>query len=202
MSESKLKKTKIKRKLIIESSSSKSNSSSKPKSSSSSPLLSSKSVEMKLKSEPEDSEFDEEQENPEILNDEFRKIKNLLEMRIEKSKHLENTLPSKYMEYDASCSRKYSNFSFPKDYKFFYDFVDYFPSKKVCEEKEIENNDDLKEYLHKLHNKYMYHDFINTLKLVSPKILTLLNKIQELDDKDMAQYGKKFKHFIFSDYEK
>jgi len=183
----------------MSNSKSNSKSSSKPKSSSSSPLLSSKSVEMKLKSEPEDSEFDEEQENPEILNDEFRKIKNLLEMRIEKSKHLENILPSKYIEYDASCIRKYSNFSFPKDYKFFYDFVDYFPSKKVCEEKEIENNDDLKEYLRKLHNKYMYHDFINTLKLVSPKILTLLNKIQELDDKDMAQYGKKFKHFIFSD---
>jgi hypothetical protein len=201
MSDSKLKKKKIKRKLIIESSSSKSNSksSSRPKSISSSSLLSSKSVEMKLKSEPEDTEFDEEQENPEILNDEFRKIKNLLEMRIEKSKHLENTLPSKYMEYDASCIRKYSNFSFPKDYKFFYDFVDYFPSKKVCEENDIETNNEVKEYLLKQHNKDMYHDFVDTLKLVSPKILTLLNKIQELDDKDMAQYGKKFKHFIFSD---
>ena len=29
--------------------------------------------------------------------------------------------------------------------------------------------------------------------------LPLLNKIKELDAKDMAQYGKKFKHFIFSD---
>ena len=45
----------------------------------------------------------------------------------------------------------------------------------------------------------MYNDFIDTLKLVSPKALTLIDKIQELDDKDMAQYGKKFKHFIFSD---
>ena len=45
----------------------------------------------------------------------------------------------------------------------------------------------------------MFDDFIDTLKLVSPKTLTLIDKIQELDDKDMAQYGKKFKHFIFSD---
>ena len=50
--------------------------------------MSSKSVEMKLKSEPEDIEFDEEEDNSEILNDKFTKIKNLLETRIEKSKHL------------------------------------------------------------------------------------------------------------------
>ena len=45
----------------------------------------------------------------------------------------------------------------------------------------------------------MYDDFIDTLKIVSPKALTLIDKIRELDEKDMAQYGKKFKHFIFSD---
>ena len=198
---SKLKKAKIKRKLIIESTSSKSKSksSSKSSSSSSSPLLSSKSVEIKLKSEAEDIEYDEEQDNPEILKDNLLHIKNLLETRLENSKHLENILPSKYTEYDASCIRKYSNFSFPKNYKFFYDFVDYFPSKNVCEENEIETDHQLKDFLSSLHNQDMYHDFIDTLKLVSPKTLTLLNKIQELDDKDMAQYGKKFKHFIFSD---
>ena len=38
--------------------------------------MSSKSVEMKLKSEPEDIEFDEEEDNSEILNDKFTKIKN------------------------------------------------------------------------------------------------------------------------------
>jgi hypothetical protein len=33
----------------------------------------------------------------------------------------------------------------------------------------------------------------------SPKLETLLNKIDELDARDEKQYGKKFKHFIFSD---
>ncbi len=162
--------------------------------------MSSKLVELKLQHKTESKhESKSESEELEPSFDNLVKIQNLLKMRIENSKHLENTLPSKYTEYDASCIRKYSNFSFPKDYKFFYDFVDYFPSKKVCEENEINTDDELKEYLSSLQNQYMYHDFIDTLKLVSPKTLTLLNKIKELDDKDMAQYGKKFKHFIFSD---
>jgi hypothetical protein len=209
MSESSVKKKKPKRKLIIESSSSKPKSKSKSTSKTnskysipSSPLLSSKSVKLKLQHETEsDHESDHESESEELepSTDNLVKIQNLLKMRIENSKNLENILPSKYTEYDASCIRKYSNFSFPKDYKFFYDFVDYFPSKNVCEENEINTDDDLKEYLNSIHNQDMYHDFIDTLKLVSPKILTLLNKIQELDQKDMAQYGKKFKHFIFSD---
>ena len=45
----------------------------------------------------------------------------------------------------------------------------------------------------------MYDDFMDTLNIVSPKVLSLIHKIQELDQKDMSQYGKKFKHFIFSD---
>jgi hypothetical protein len=36
-------------------------------------------------------------------------------------------------------------------------------------------------------------------KYYSPKLEKLLNKINELDKKDMEKYGKKFKHFIFSD---
>jgi hypothetical protein len=167
--------------------------------------MSSKSVEIKLKSEPQDIEDEEDDEDikhiedPELLKNNFEKIKDLLETRIENSKHLENILPSTYLQYDPSCIRKYSNFSFPKDYKFFYDFVDYFPSKKVCEENDIKNSDELKDFLSSLHNQNMYGDFIDTLELVSPKTLTLINKIKELDEKDMAQYGKKFKHFIFSD---
>ena len=179
-------------------SSSKSNSDS----SSSSSLMSSKSVEIKLKSEPEDIEDNKNSEDniePDVLKNKLEQIKNLLETRIENKKYLENTLPTNYMQNDANCIRKYSNFSFPKEYKFYYDFVDYFPSRKVCEENDIETNDEVKEYLRKQHNQNMYDDFINTLKLVSPKALTLINKIQELDKKDMAQYGKKFKHFIFSD---
>jgi hypothetical protein len=189
MSESSLKKKKTKRKLIIESSSSKSIPSSS--------LMSSKSLEMKLKSEPED--FDIDNENPEALKENLEKIKGLLQTRIENSKHLENVLPSKYVQYDPSCIRKFSNFSFPKDYKIFYDFVDYFPSESLREAKNLTTVTKVEEYLRKLHNQNMYNDFIDTLKLVSPKTLTLIDKIQELDDKDMAQYGKKFKHFIFSD---
>ena len=36
-------------------------------------------------------------------------------------------------------------------------------------------------------------------KYYSPKLEKLLSKINELDKKDMEKYGKKFKHFIFSD---
>jgi hypothetical protein len=40
---------------------------------------------------------------------------------------------------------------------------------------------------------------LNDIKLMSPKLETLLKKIEDLDKKDMRKYGKKFKHFIFSD---
>jgi hypothetical protein len=33
----------------------------------------------------------------------------------------------------------------------------------------------------------------------SPKLVALLNKIEELDKNDRKKYGKAFKHFIFSD---
>jgi len=196
MSESRL--TKTKRKLIIERSSSKSKSKSSSKSIPSSQLMSSKLLELKLKNETE-GENDSESEELEPSTDSLVNIKKLLESRLENLSHLENTLPSKYTQYDASCIRKYSNFSFPKDYKIFYDFVDYFPSEKLREQKNLTSATKVQQYLAKLHNQNMYNDFIDTLKLVSPKTLTLIDKIQELDDKDMAQYGKKFKHFIFSD---
>ena len=187
-------------------SSAKSVSSAKSKSSvmtpgSSSPLMSSKSFGIKLKSE-NSFVYDEEENpnpNPELLQSNLEKINSLVSARLANSQLLENTLPSKYIQYDPGCIRKYSNFSFPTDYKYFYDFVDYFPPKKVCEENEIETDADVKNYLETLKRPNMKRDFIDTLKLVSPKALTLLNKIKELDAKDMAQYGKKFKHFIFSD---
>jgi hypothetical protein len=153
--------------------------------------MSSKSLELKLKNETENEIEDLEPSTDSLVN-----IKKLLESRIENLSHLENTLPSKYTQYDASCIRKYSNFSFPKDYKIFYDFIDYFPSQKLCQQKNLTSTTKVQQYLNKLHNQNMYNDFIDTLKLVSPKTLTLIDKIQELDDKDMAQYGKKFKHFI------
>jgi hypothetical protein len=39
----------------------------------------------------------------------------------------------------------------------------------------------------------------NNLSNISPKTTALLAKIEELDQADMVQHGKKFKHFIFSD---
>ena len=40
---------------------------------------------------------------------------------------------------------------------------------------------------------------LNDMKIFSPKLDKLLDKITELDKKDEKKYGKKFKHFIFSD---
>jgi hypothetical protein len=41
--------------------------------------------------------------------------------------------------------------------------------------------------------------FIEKLSVSSPNMLTLLNKIEELDKNDILKHGKLFKHFIFSD---
>jgi len=40
---------------------------------------------------------------------------------------------------------------------------------------------------------------LNDINTHSPKLNTLLRKIKNLDEKDEKKYGKKFKHFIFSD---
>ena len=40
---------------------------------------------------------------------------------------------------------------------------------------------------------------LNDLPDHSPKLETLIKKIEELDKKDLRKYGKLFKHFIFSD---
>ena len=40
---------------------------------------------------------------------------------------------------------------------------------------------------------------LNDMKTHSPKLLALLNKIEQLDKSDFKKYGKHFKHFIFSD---
>ena len=114
--------------------------------SSSSQLMSSKSANIKLNSDAS-FEYDKEQENPEILKTNLEQMNRLLATRLENAKLLENTLPSKYIQYDPGCIRKYSNFSFPREYKYFYDFVDYFPSKNVCIENELETDADVKNYL-------------------------------------------------------
>jgi len=40
---------------------------------------------------------------------------------------------------------------------------------------------------------------LNDMKTNSPKLLALLNKIEQLDKSDFKKHGKLFKHFIFSD---
>jgi hypothetical protein len=53
---------------------------------------------------------------------------------------------------------------------------------------------------HKIDNGYFDSDvFLNDIKNSSPKVDALLKKIADLDRKDEKKYGKKFKHFIFSD---
>jgi hypothetical protein len=53
---------------------------------------------------------------------------------------------------------------------------------------------------HKLDNGYFNADvFLKDMKNRSPKLDTLLKKIAEVDAADEKKYGKKFKHFIFSD---
>jgi hypothetical protein len=161
--------------------------------SSSSPLT------IKLKEVSELEVSDSDTKDPEKLSENLKKITNLLETHLENSKTLNNILPSEYINYDPECIRKYTNFSFPKDYNLYYDFVDYYPSQNLINDKNITDNEKLKTYLKGVDTPEMHRDFISTLELVSPKTLTLINKIHELDAKDMAQYGKKFKHFIFSD---
>lgn len=41
--------------------------------------------------------------------------------------------------------------------------------------------------------------FLEALPVASPKLFTLLEKIKKLDEQDLINYGKRFKHFIFSD---
>tara|TARA_B100000035_G_C21035556_1_gene570719 strand:- start:1199 stop:4216 length:3018 start_codon:yes stop_codon:yes gene_type:complete len=53
---------------------------------------------------------------------------------------------------------------------------------------------------YKFDNKHFDPEMLEKdIDYYSPKLKVLLDKIQELDKKDKAKYGKKFKHFIFSD---
>jgi hypothetical protein len=103
-------------------------------SSSSSPFI------IKLKEVSDSPLSDTDTESPEKLSGNLKKITNLLETQLENSKYLDNILPSEYINYDPECIRKYTNFSFPKNYNLYYDFVDYYPSKEVIIEKKLNNN--------------------------------------------------------------
>ena len=53
---------------------------------------------------------------------------------------------------------------------------------------------------HKFDGKSFNKDqFLKDLPIASPKLSKLLDKIKELDEKDMAKHNHKFKHFIYSD---
>ena len=49
------------------------------------------------------------------------------------------------------------------------------------------------------HPEFSPEDVIEKIPHYSPKLQTLLQKIEELDSSDKKKYGKMFKHFIFSD---
>ena len=49
------------------------------------------------------------------------------------------------------------------------------------------------------HELVSHDEFLENLKFLSPKLDKLLKKINELDEKDMREHRKKFKHFIFCD---
>jgi hypothetical protein len=83
---------------------------------------------------------------------------------------LENIIKEQgIISYDPTCVRKRSNWS-KGDNQYKFDNPEFSPKKLL---------DDV-----------IHH---------SPKLHVLLNKIEKLDKKDMQKYGKKFKHFIFSD---
>ena len=63
-----------------------------------------------------------------------------------------------------------------------------------------------KSNLSKSNNKYKFDSeefepklLLNDIEDHSPKLIALLDKITELDKKDLKKHGKLFKHFIFSD---
>jgi len=49
------------------------------------------------------------------------------------------------------------------------------------------------------HPKFSAQRFLNDVKVSAPKLWALLEKIKELDARDLKQHGKVFKHFIYSD---
>ena len=73
------------------------------------------------------------------------------------------------ISYDPTCIRKRSNWSTGNN-QYKFDNPEFSPEKLL---------EDIQDH--------------------SPKLHVLLDKIEKLDKKDMQKYGKKFKHFIFSD---
>ena len=51
-------------------------------------------------------------------------------------------------------------------------------------------------------NNFDLKDFSKNLENVSPKAIALINNIKELDNADMINYKKTFKHVIYTDLKK
>lgn len=110
---------------------------------------------------------------------------------------------------DAKCIRKHSNFAFGSRYNQIYNFVDLHPlqaregsemdDEGIEEEWPTTPGEMLNHYYDRIYNKEDHAEFLKLIKRTSPKLVTLLKKIEALDKKDMAEHGKLFKHFIFSD---
>jgi hypothetical protein len=84
--------------------------------------------------------------------------------------HLENLIKQDgIVSYNADCVRKKSNWS-KKANKYLFDKLEFEPE-----------------------------ELLKDIPTHSPKLETLLKKIESLDARDQKKYGKKFKHFIFSD---
>ena len=73
-----------------------------------------------------------------------------------------------------------------------------FSKKAECIRKVMNNSSskDFYKFDKKTYNASKIKEF---LEINSPKLAHLIKKIKELDDNDMAKYGKKFKHIVYSD---
>jgi len=92
------------------------------------------------------------------------------EKTLPKSESLENMIKKEsILSYDAMCVRKKSNWG------------------KVSKIYKFDEE------------KFQPQTLLNDMPDYSPKLEVLLDKIADLDRKDMKEYGKMFKHFIFSD---
>uniref|UniRef100_A0A6C0JHK5 Helicase ATP-binding domain-containing protein n=1 Tax=viral metagenome TaxID=1070528 RepID=A0A6C0JHK5_9ZZZZ len=92
------------------------------------------------------------------------------EKTVPKSESLENMIKKEsILSYDAMCVRKKSNWG------------------KVSKIYKFDEEN------------FQPQTLLNDMPDYSPKLEVLLDKIDELDRKDMKEHGKMFKHFIFSD---
>jgi hypothetical protein len=143
---------------------------------------------------------DSESPNIEELNN-MEDLKYFLNSKLKKKEKYNGLLESTNGQImrDPSCIRKYSNFSFPSGNSI-YNLVDYYPDSNDFEE----YNPTTVEEINQIIENKTTRNILNTyspenLEIVSPKLNALIQKIRALDEKDMATYGKLFKHFIFTD---